>query len=89
MDMPALRTIHWHTLIPQLIVLPGQPVVDEVAENISACLTTLAEIISSQHNAILHQVLMFDKIKIEAHPQWDDCTNYIQSVCCEHAKSES
>lgn len=32
---------------------------------------------------------MFDKLKVEECPQWDDCTNYIQGVCCEHGHNTS
>ena len=32
---------------------------------------------------------MFDKLKVEECPQWDDHTNYIQGVCREHGHHTS
>ena len=33
---------------------------------------------------MLHAVIMFDEISVEARPRWDDKTNNILGVCREH-----
>jgi hypothetical protein len=89
MNMPALWTVWRHTIIPRLIASPGQPTVDEVLANTIACMKPITDIISvsaqsESASGVMHQVLMFDEIKVEERPRWDDHTNYIQGICREH-----
>jgi len=94
MNMPALRTVRRHTIIPRLIASPGQPTVHEFLANTTACMKPITEIISvgaqsESAGVAMHQVLMFDEIKVEERPRWDDRTNYIQGVCREHGRPAS
>jgi len=38
---------------------------------------------------MVHAVLMFDELAIEKRPRWDDKSNKILGVCCEHGQGTS
>ncbi len=87
MGLPSVRTPRRNTIIPRLVSSSACPTVLEVEENISACLISLNE--GTVVSEVTHQVLMFDEIKIEQRPRWDDHTNHIQGICREHSKHAS
>ena len=84
LGLPALHTLRRHTVLPRLVASPGQPTRQEIKANTIACLEPIAEIMSNSEYQVFHQVVMFDELKVEERPQWDDQTNYIQGICREH-----
>jgi len=89
LGLPALRTLRRHTVLPRLVASPGQPTLQEIKANTIACLEPIAEIMSNSEYQVFHQVVMFDELKVEERPRWDDRTNYIQGICREHGHHAS
>jgi hypothetical protein len=87
LGLPSIRTLHHRTLIPQLTPSTGQPTLEEVESNTMACTSIIKDVLKVGH--VVHQVLMFDKIKVEEWPRWDDKSNNIIGVCREHSKNAS
>jgi hypothetical protein len=52
--------------------------------NIDASFKAIHDILGASMQKILHAIIMFDEISVEAHPQWDDKINKILGVCHEH-----
>ena len=55
--------------------------------NTVACTSVIEGVLKASH--VVHQVLMFDEIKVEERPRWDDKSNNIIGVCREHSKNAS
>jgi len=87
LGLQSVRTLRWRTLIPCLIPSAGQPTIEEVTSNTTACTSIIKDVLNTDPDHIVHQVLMFDKIKVEERPQWDDKSNNIIGVCQEHSKN--
>ena len=87
LGLPSVRTLRRRTLIPRLTPSTGQPTLEEVESNTVACTSIIKDVLKVGH--IVHQVLMFDKIKVEEQPRWDDKNNNIIGVCREHSKNAS
>jgi hypothetical protein len=85
LGLPSVRTLRRQTLIPRLTPSAGQPTLEEVESNTRAC----TSIIKDKLDHVVHQVLMFDEIKVEERPRWDDKSNNIIGVCREHSKNAS
>ena len=75
-------------LIPRLTPSAGQPTLEEIISNTVTCTSVIKDVLKS-NPGVVHQVLMFDEIKVEEHPRWDDKTNNIIGVCREHSKNAS
>jgi len=89
LGLPALCTLRRHTVLPWLIASPGQPTLQEIEANTITCLEPISKIVSGSEHKVVHQVVMFDKLKVEECPRWDDHTNYIQGVCREYGHHAS
>lgn len=87
LGLPSLSTLRRRTLIPRLTPSPGPPTLEEVVSNTVACTSIIDGVLKSSH--VVHQVLMFDEIKVEERPRWDDKSNNIIGVCREHSKNTS
>ncbi|KDR66758.1 hypothetical protein GALMADRAFT_1359327 [Galerina marginata CBS 339.88] len=85
--LPSRRTVRRMSMIPPLISSPVRPTVSEVEANTVSSTTMISEILKS--SSVVHQVLMFDEIKVEERPRWDDKTNNILGVCREHGGQAS
>lgn len=89
LGLPSVRTLRRRTLIPRLIPSAGQPTIEEVISNTTACTSIIKDVLNADQDHIVHQVLMFDEIKVEERPRWDDKSNNIIGVCREHSKNTS
>lgn len=87
LGLPSVRTLRRRTLIPRLTPSAGQPTLEEVESNTVACTSIINDMLKVGH--VVHQVLMFDEIKVEERPRWDDKSNNIIGVCREHSKNTS
>ena len=87
LGLPSVSTLRRRTLIPRLTPSSGPPTRDEVISNMMACTSVIKDVLKTSH--IVHQVLMFDELKVEEHPRWDDKSNNIIGVCREHSKHAS
>jgi hypothetical protein len=87
MGLPSLSTLRRQTIIAPITVSPSQPTRQEVQDNTSACLESIADVVESL--GVVHQVLMLDELKVEERPRWDDRTNTILGPCREHGKNTS
>lgn len=87
LGLPSLRTLHRRTLIPRLTASPSRPTLEEVQSNTVACTSIIQDALKASR--VVHQVLMFDELKIEEWPRWDDKSNNILGVCREHGKNAS
>lgn len=88
LGLPSVRTLRRRTLIPRLTPSAGQPTLEEIISNTVACTSVIKDVLKS-NPGVVHQVLMFDEIKVEERPRWDDKTNNIIGVCREHSKNAS
>jgi len=85
---PSVSVIRTHTTIPQILPSPGFPTCSELEQNIAACFEGLLDILRMLgQNA--HAVLMFDELAVEKWPRWDDKSNKVLRVCCEHGRGTS
>ena len=89
LGLPSVRTLCRQTLIPHLILSAGQPTIEEVISNTTACTSIIKDVLNANQDHIVHQVLMFNEIKVEEQPRWDDRSNNIIGVCQEHSKNTS
>lgn len=87
LGLPSVSTLRRRTLIPCLTPSSGPPTRDEVISNTMACTSVIKDVLKTSY--IMHQVLMFDELKVEEHPRWDDKSNNIIGVCREHSKHAS
>jgi len=86
---PAASTIQRCTIIPQLIASPSFPTSHEIESNIAASFKAIRDILGASMQKVFHAVIMFDEISVERRPHWDDKTNRILGVCCEHGQDTS
>jgi hypothetical protein len=70
-------------VIPHLQVSPCTPRIAEIEQNVASCFKAVSDIL--QEGNVVHQILMFDELKVEERPQYDDSTNKIFGVCWEHS----
>lgn len=87
MGLPSLNTLRRRTIIPTLLASSGQPTRVEIEKNIAACFESINELVGN--GRVVHQVLMFDELKVEERPRWDDKTNMIVGICREHGSNTS
>ena len=66
LGLPSIRTLCHQTLIPQLTPSTGQPALEEVESNTTACTYTIKDNLKVDY--VMHQVLMFEEIKVEEWP---------------------
>jgi hypothetical protein len=86
MSLPSLSTLQRNTILPSLIVSPSKPTLKEVKENVTNIFAPIESLLTEE-KSIVHQVLMFDELKVEERPRYDDKTNHILGICREHGKS--
>ena len=86
---PATSTIWSRTTVPQILPLPSFPTRFELEHNISATFESLLDILGGSARKALHAVIMFNELAVEKHPHWDDKSNKILGVCCEHGQDTS
>jgi len=86
---PAASTIRRRTIIPYIIASPSFPTLGEVESNIAASFKDICDILGASTQRMLHAVIMFDKISVEKRPRWDDKTNKVLGLCCEHRQDTS
>ena len=53
-----------------------------------ACFEGLLDILRTSGQCT-HAVLMFDELAVEKRPRWDDKSNKVLGVCCEHGRETS
>ncbi len=82
LGLPAVNMLRRHTVISPLIVSPGQPTLKEVSENVKSSFGPTAGVLKEKK--VVHQILMFDEIKVEERPRWCARTNNILGICREH-----
>ena len=80
---PSVSVIHTCTTIPQILPSPAFQTRFEIEHNVAACFEGLLDIIGASGKCA-HVVLMFDELAVEKWPRWDDKSNKILGVCCEH-----
>ena len=85
LHLPSLSTLRRNTVLPQLIVSPSMPTTKEIMENVMNVFAPIKALISDTRKAV-HQVLMFDELKVEERPRYDEKTNKILGLCREHGK---
>ena len=81
---PGVSTIRKRTIIPPIIASPSFPTSHEIEGNIAASFKAISDLLGASTQKMLHAVIMFDEISVEARPRWDDKTNNILGVCHEH-----
>ena len=86
---PGVSTIRTRTIIPQILASPSFPTSHEIGCNLDASFKAIRDILGASTQKILHAVIMFDEISVEARPCWDDKTNKILGVCREHGRHTS
>ena len=90
MSLPSVTTARRNVLLQPISVLALHPTVSEIEENIKSCFALFKEVLDAlPMGTIKHQVLMLDEIAIEKRPQWDNKTNLILGLCCEHSHKVS
>ncbi|KAJ8518371.1 hypothetical protein ONZ45_g4578 [Pleurotus djamor] len=82
LGLPSLSSLRKHTIIPPLTASIGYPELSEIVANITACFLPIKEDLSRRK--IVHQVLIFDELKVESRLRYDDRTNFILGTCREH-----
>lgn len=87
LDLPSLRTLRQNTIVSPIIASAAFPTVLDIQQNMHACVGSIADLLGDTN--IVHQILMFDELKVEERLRWDDKTNMIQGVCREHGKVAS
>jgi len=87
LDLPSLRTLRRNTIVSPIIASAAFPTVLEIQQNTHACIGSIADLL--RDTSLVHQILMFDELKVEERLRWDDKTNMIQGVCREHGKVAS
>ncbi|KAG6882604.1 hypothetical protein C0993_009871, partial [Termitomyces sp. T159_Od127] len=87
LNLPSHSSLCRHSIISPIVVSPSSPTPKELEANIISCFETLQELLET-HN-VVHQVLMFDELKIEERPRYDIGTNKIMGQCREHGKKTS
>jgi len=85
LSLPAVSTLRRNTLLPSLVVSPSKPTLKEVKENVTNIFAPIKSVLTEKNN-IVHQVLMFDELKVEERPRYDDKSNQILGICREHGK---
>jgi hypothetical protein len=88
LNLPSNSTLHQCKVIPPLTVSPSFPTSQEVEENIKNMFAPIASVLEAAED-IVHQVLMFDELKVEERPRYDEKSNKMLGVCREHAKNAS
>ncbi|KAJ8468990.1 hypothetical protein ONZ45_g17046 [Pleurotus djamor] len=83
LGLPSLSSLRKHTIIPPLTASIGYPHLSEIEANIAACFTPIKDRLGTKK--IIHQVLMFDELKVESRLRYDDRTNFILGTCREHS----
>jgi len=83
-SLPSLSMLRRNTVLPSLVVSPSKPTLKEVKENVTNIFAPIKPLFTK--NNIIHQVLMFDELKVEERPRYDDKTNQILGICREHGK---
>lgn len=87
LDLPSLRTLRRNTIISPITASATFPTVLEIQQNTRACVDSIAELLGDK--SVVHQIVMFDELKVEERLRWDDKTNMIQGICREHGKAAS
>ena len=85
LSLPSLSMLRRNTILPSLVVSPSKPSLKEIKENVVNIFAPIKSLLTAEKN-IVHQVLMFDKLKIEERPRYDNKTNQILGICREHGK---
>ncbi|KAJ8517282.1 hypothetical protein ONZ45_g5524 [Pleurotus djamor] len=65
LGLPSISSLSKHTLVPKLTASVGYPVPKDIETNISACFSPIDNILKGEEDVIVHQVLMFDELKVE------------------------
>jgi hypothetical protein len=86
---PSARTIRTRTTVPQIIPSPSFPSCNEIQRNIVASFKGLLDGVSISGQKMLHAIAMFDELAIEKRPRWDDKSNKVLGICCEHERGTS
>jgi len=87
LDLPSLRTLRRNTIVSSIFASMAFPTVLEIQQNTHTCVDSIADLLGDTR--VVHQILMFDELKVEERLHWDDKTNMIQGVCREHGKVAS
>jgi len=85
---PSVSLICTHTTIPQILPSPAFPTRFEIEQNITACFEGLLDILGTWGQC-MHAVLMFDELAVEKRPRWDNKSNKVLGMCCEHGQGTS
>ncbi|KAF8874102.1 hypothetical protein CPB84DRAFT_1817929 [Gymnopilus junonius] len=85
-----LAGIGQHALhLPSLTTLRrNMPTLEEVTQNVKNVFAPIMSLLTKDKK-IVHQVLMFDELKVEEHPQYDEKMNKILGFCHEHTTPSS
>jgi hypothetical protein len=84
--LPSINTLKNQVRIPPVRLSARCPTVEDVSANVSAAFGGLENILKpSADSPVNHAVLIFDEIAIEPRLCWDPTTNWMTSLCREHA----
>jgi hypothetical protein len=84
LGLPSVDVLRRRRIIPPLIVSAKDPTKQEIETNTRGAFAEIDDLLKEKR--VVHQVLMFDEIKVEERPRWCPRTNNILGVCREHTK---
>ena len=85
---PSVSVVCTCTTIPQILPSPAFLTHFEIEHNIAACFKGILNILGTSGQCT-HAILMFNELAIEKWPQWDNKSNKVLGVCCEHGQGTS
>lgn len=87
LNFPSVSILHHHMLIPRLLVFVLVPTKLEIKTNVTNNFEDMYELLESHW--VIQQVFMLDELKTEEWLHFNDATNKIVGICCEHGKKTS
>ncbi|KDR65073.1 hypothetical protein GALMADRAFT_162490 [Galerina marginata CBS 339.88] len=83
LGLPSDSSLRRRKVLPPLIVSPAMPTLEEVQTNVVNMFSPISSVLD-QSEEVVHQVLMFDELKVEERPRYDEKSNKILGMCREH-----
>ena len=88
LNLPSESSLRRRKVLPPLTISPSFPTAKEVEENVKNMFAPIFSVLEAAED-IVHQVLIFDELKVEERPRYDEKSNKIVGICREHAKNTS
>ena len=88
LNLPSESSLRRRKVLPPLTISPSFPTAKEVEENVKNMFAPIFSVLEAAED-IVHQVLIFDELKVEERPRYDEKSSKIVGICREHAKNTS